>query len=206
MNTSIQERLENEQEDVLRELPTLASFVDLEDRLGTPATAWLFRVRSFGWLVRRRRPDGFGPPEVHDVTRHGDVGLSLVADPEAYPFKPWLARLVTRPETTVFNPHVLAKDGPENGGVCWVDGSDGFRPGDWPAVAVLRHVLTLLTGECIQLEGFALQEDAKVWFVENASRLPFAHVPMRPGALPRGENPSPPATTGSGIEFGGDDD
>lgn len=154
----------------------LAAFARLHATFGDPPTTWRFHLQPFGFLVRCERA---AAPERWCPDRHGPVELVLAADPLSFPLRPWQARLLSRRDVDVFNPHV-ASAGTARGAVCWSD-NRVFAPLEWPGPAVLLQVLRILAGEVVALHGASLNEDAKAWFAAHRAGLPLARVPQPDG-------------------------
>ena len=205
-------RLANEQRLLAAALPRLAAFVSLHRTAGTPPTTYRLWLQPFGLRVRHRGAE----PVAFDPASHGPIELVLTVDPTTYPREPWHARLLCSDDLAVLSPHVGAV-APAQGVVCWLDLSQPYATRAWPVHAVLGQVLRILSGEVYAVEGYALQEDAKLWYVAHRSLLPFARVPVidvggpapaaaRPGsriaAAPGGDGaPGPVFESVLGIEF-----
>ena len=170
---SLDRRLSNEFDWLKKQLPQLQGLVELEKSFGRPPKAYQLRLCPFGFLLRESEST---EPETYEPFRHGKVELILSIDPCRYHYSPWSATLRMKRGCMVFNPHVGTKN-EALGAVCWIDGSQGYRPADWPVHLVLPHVLRILSGEVFAFEGQSLNEDAKIWFKRSIVRLPFARVP-----------------------------
>ena len=177
-------RFVHEQAELVRVLRPLTAFATLAQSFGDPPTAHAVTLSGFGFLVSCLAGDRRELPEPYAESRHGPLHLHFAADPARHPYTPWLVRLQSREDVEVFNPHVAAGPGLKKGLLCWLDQSGQHAPGRYTLGVVARQALLILSGQWIALEGFALNEDAKVWFARNRERWPFAQIPFPLDAAP----------------------
>jgi hypothetical protein len=168
----IHERLRSEHEQLTAVLPRLSGFVRRHQFAGDPPTSHRFLLQPFGLHVRG---DHDPQPVAFDPERHGPIALVLSADPDRYPWQPWQATALTAPGVAVVSPHVGNSPG-ARGLVCWLSGPQ-FEPSAHPLSIALCQALRILAGEVYELEGFALDEESKVYFANHRDALPFARVP-----------------------------
>ena len=199
MLESARRRFANESHDLNGRIEAWSELIGPPTTFGVPPTGYEFPLKGFGFPVTAGGEEGAPRPTPYRPEVHGPISLRLVADPDRYPYEPWMVRIRSRRGVGVFNPHVSG-EGPYAGSVCWVEQSEAFRPAEWPAGAVLEHVLRILAGESVNIEGFALNEAAKDWFAENLSRLPFAQVPLP--AWEAAAVAAPPRPSRLEIDFG----
>jgi hypothetical protein len=178
-------RFTNERAELVSLLEPLAAFATLAQSFGDPPTSHAVALTGLELLVTRLVDDRRQPPERFAPSRHGALHLHFAADPLRHPYTPWLVRLRTREDIEVFNPHVATGPGLKKGLLCWLDESGQHAPARYTLGLVARQALLILSAQWIALEGFALNEDAKVWFSRHRGQWPFARIPFRlPAATP----------------------